>query len=71
MKAEFMELAELSEASSFALNCLRNQHTSGRGALAPILTRFGGKLGAWRSDWEALVASQRRLTSTAEQKTAA
>jgi hypothetical protein len=65
---EFMPLDELSAASTYAPNSLRNQHASGRGPLAPILTRFGGKLGCWRCDWDALVASQRRLKGTEKQR---
>ena len=51
---------ELEELTGFTANAVRVQSSTGRGALTPILTRFGNRLGVWLSDWEALAESQRR-----------
>jgi predicted DNA-binding transcriptional regulator AlpA len=60
-KSDFLPLRELAELTGLRPRTLYNQHHRGDGALSPILTKFGGRLGAWRSDWECWLASQRRL----------
>jgi hypothetical protein len=59
-QSDFMDLAELSQCSGLSQQTLYNQRHRG-GVLAPILTKFGGRIGAWRADWEVYKASQRRL----------
>jgi len=61
MQPDFIPAAELSKLTGYAPKSLYNQHSTGRGPLAPILTKFGMRLGAWRADYEAFVASQRKF----------
>jgi predicted DNA-binding transcriptional regulator AlpA len=58
---EFIPLVQLSELTGFAVTTLYNQHSSGKGVVAPILTRLGGRVGAWRPDYDQWVAMQRKL----------
>jgi hypothetical protein len=52
---------ELEALTGFTPGAVRTQHCTGRGALVPILTKFGDRLGIWEPDWNALVKSQRKL----------
>ena len=61
MKSSFMPVRELSQETNYAPKSIYNQHSRGRGALAPILVKVGGKLGVWRADYDIWVKSQRRL----------
>lgn len=61
----FIPVEELAKLSGYQKASIYDQHYKRRGALAPILTKFGGRLGAWRPDWERYVASQRRLPDAA------
>jgi predicted DNA-binding transcriptional regulator AlpA len=61
MKSDFIPAAELAQLTGRKLKTLYNEHSTGRGPLAPILTKFGMRLGAWRADYEAFVASQRKF----------
>lgn len=47
--------------TGFTPQSVRSQHSTKRGALVPILTRFGNRLGVWRADWIAFAESQRKL----------
>jgi hypothetical protein len=58
---DFLVGEDLAELTTYSLQSLYNQKKSGVGPLAGILTKFGGKFGAWRADYEALIDSQRRL----------
>jgi hypothetical protein len=72
MSSDFIPVSELARLTCVPLKSLYNEHSSGRGALAPILTKIGGRLGCWRADYDLWVASQRRLRSPApEQRPAA
>ena len=59
-KNEFVPLLELAELSGLAPRTIYNQRHRG-GHLASILTKFGGRVGCWRADWEQYKAAQRRL----------
>lgn len=61
----FIPVDELSRLSGYSRASLYDQKYKGRGALAAILVKFGGRLGCWRSDWAAYVAAQRRLPDAA------
>lgn len=61
MQADFIPAAELSKLTGRSLKTIYNEHSTGRGPLAPILTKFGDRLGVWRADYEAFVASQRKF----------
>lgn len=52
---------ELTELTGVPRRTLYNQHSTRTGALAPILTKFGGRLGAWRADYEVWKDAQRKL----------
>jgi hypothetical protein len=54
---------ELEAITRFSPSSVRTQHSTGRGALVPVLTKFGDRLGVWSSDWDAFVNSQRKLRS--------
>jgi hypothetical protein len=71
IEPDFLPLAILSQLTGYATSGLRNQHYSGKGPLAGILTRLGSKVGAWRPDYEAWRDAQRRLKSASEQRPAA
>ena len=55
---------ELEALTGFTPVSVRTQHCTQRGALVPILTKFGDRLGVWSADWEALTRLQRRLPDT-------
>jgi hypothetical protein len=61
LEPDFIPVRRLAELTGFKPKSLYNQHSSGVGPLAEILTRLGSKVGAWRPDYEAFVATQRRL----------
>ena len=64
-KLTVLEAAELSKLTGLAVKTIYNQRgrCKDRGALAPILTKLGGRVGCWRADYDVFVASQRRLVS--------
>ena len=59
--SDFMLMPELSRCTARAVKTLYDDHYTGRGELAPILTKLGGRLGCWREDYEAFKQSRRRL----------
>jgi hypothetical protein len=59
--SDFMRLLELAERSGFKQRSIRNQYHGEDGVLKPILTKFGGRLGCWRADWEKFVAQRQKL----------
>jgi hypothetical protein len=61
MQRQFIRVEPLGEIFDLKPGTLYNSHASGRGPLAEIITKFGGRVGAWRDDVEAYIASQRRL----------
>ena len=61
MSSDFIFVSELSKRTGLPGGSIYNQHSSGRGALAPILVKLGGRLGCWREDYEAFKQSRRRL----------
>lgn len=59
---DFIPAAELARLTGLKLNSIWNCHQTGKGPLAEILVTLGTRrVGAWRADYEAWVASQRRL----------
>jgi hypothetical protein len=62
---DFIPVARLSELTTIERKSLYNSHSSGRGPLAEILCKLGGRLGAWRCDYEEYVAIKRRLKDAA------
>jgi hypothetical protein len=71
MASDFISLSELSRLIGYSPQTLRNWHCSGTGPLAGILTKISpGKLGCWRSDYEAWRGTQFKLRP-AEQPQAA
>jgi predicted DNA-binding transcriptional regulator AlpA len=70
--ADFIPVEQLSQLTSLAVNTLYGQYQRKRGPLAGILCKLGNRrLGCWRADYDLWVASQRRLKSPTEQRTAA
>lgn len=61
IEADFIPAPEFSQVSHFSLSSIYAQNKTKRGPVAHLLTRFGGKLGVWRSDWETFKASQVKL----------
>lgn len=64
----FLDIHALSELTSFTPRTIYNQHNSGKGVLVPILTKMGGRLGAWRQDFEAWVQTQRKFRPADDQQ---
>ena len=58
---DFISAAELAELTGFTLKTVYHQHSTQTGALVPILSKLGRRLGAWREDYDAWRAQQRRL----------
>jgi len=56
---------ELEALTGFSPGSVRTQHSTGRGALVSILTKFGDRLGVWEADWHELANSQRKLKGAA------
>ena len=54
---------ELKALTGFSAASVRTQHSTQRGALVPILTKFGNALGVWEADWHELANSQRKFKS--------
>lgn len=63
--SDFILAPDLAALTGTKVKSLYQQRWSGKGDLAPILTKFNGRLGAWRADYDALVASRRRLRDSA------
>jgi hypothetical protein len=63
VKSDFMSIDEIAAATTFSPKSLYNQHSSGSGAFACLLTKIGGRVGCWRSDYELWIAAQRRITA--------
>lgn len=70
MTPDFLPVPELAKLTGFAAKGIYNQHSSGTGPLVPILAKVGGRLGAWRADYEIWRDSQRRLKAPTEQSAA-
>ncbi|HEY0941904.1 MAG TPA: hypothetical protein VGE08_17560 [Steroidobacter sp.] len=64
MQSDFIPAQELSKLTGRSLKTIYNEHSTGKGPLAPILTKFGDRLGVWRADYEAFKASQRKLSES-------
>jgi hypothetical protein len=67
--SDFIGTEELSQLTGYTVNAIYAQHARKAGALAPILTKFGFKVGCWRADYEAFKQAGRRLPSTESQRT--
>jgi hypothetical protein len=63
--SDFVPVSELSKLTGRSLKTLQNDHSAGRGPLSKILTKFGGRLGCWRADYDAWIRSQRKLSDAA------
>jgi predicted DNA-binding transcriptional regulator AlpA len=61
MGTDFLSAAELAELTGFTVKTIYHRHSTQTGALAPILSKLGRRLGAWREDYDAWRAQQRRL----------
>ncbi len=65
VQADFLPVPELARLTGFGRKAIYNQHCAGKGPLVPILTKLGGRLGAWREDYEAWKVSQRKFKEAA------
>lgn len=61
---DFIPVLELSRRTGFSVGGLRNQLYSGKGPLAPILCRLGGRVGCWTADYKQWTDSQRKFVDT-------
>jgi hypothetical protein len=59
--SDWISSDELEALTGVDRRTLYNQHSTGKGALAPILTKLGGRLGVWRADYVLWRDAQRRL----------
>jgi predicted DNA-binding transcriptional regulator AlpA len=71
MQSDFIPASELAKLIGVSRKTILNSRCSGTGPLTPILTKVGGRLGAWRADYEQWRDSQRRLKPETEQRPAA
>jgi hypothetical protein len=55
---------DLEALTGFSPQSVRTQHSTGRGALVPILSKFGDRLGVWSADWDAFTDAQRKLSQS-------
>lgn len=67
MQSDFILAVELSERTAKSIKSIYNEHSAGRGPLAPILCKLGGRLGCWRSDYENWLETQQRLPPASKQ----
>lgn len=58
---DWIPAEQLERLTNVRLKTQYNQHSSGTGALAPILTKLGGRLGCWRSDYDVWRDAQLKL----------
>lgn len=59
---DFLLLPELVRRTGFQAKTFYNSHHNGTGPFAEILVKLGGRLGAWRADYDLFIARQRKLT---------
>jgi len=52
---------ELEALTGFSAHSVRTQHCTQRGALVPILCKFGDRIGIWESDWREFTDAQRKF----------
>lgn len=60
---DFIGVTELAELTGFAPRTIYFQHSTQHGALVPILSKLGRKLGAWRHDYEVWRDGQQKLSA--------
>jgi predicted DNA-binding transcriptional regulator AlpA len=60
-ESDFISATELAHLTGFARKSLYTWHSANSGPLVPILTKIGGRLGAWRHDYEAWKNAQRKM----------
>jgi len=58
---DFLSVVQLAELTGFTPKTIYHQNSTRHGALVPILCKLGRRLGAWRADYAAWVAQQRKL----------
>ena len=63
---DFIPATELAQLTGFAIKSIYHQHCTRRGALVPILSKMGSRLGCWRADYNTWKASQRKLPDTVQ-----
>lgn len=59
--ARFIPLAELALLRGCKPKTIQNEFSGGRGPMKDILTKLGGRVGAWSPDYDAWVARQRNV----------
>lgn len=64
MDSDFIPAPELAKLTGRKLKTIYDDRYRGAGPLSSILTKFGGRVGAWRKDYDAFVEQQRRLPDT-------
>jgi predicted DNA-binding transcriptional regulator AlpA len=62
---DFIPVAELARLTGYSRKVFYNSHCAGAGPLAEILTKLGGRLGSWRTDYEVWRDRQRKLRDAA------
>lgn len=60
---DFIPVDRLCHLTGYRLKTLYIAHSLGKGPLVPILTKLGGRLGAWRADYELWRDAQRKITA--------
>ena len=69
-KSDFIPLSELTQLTGLSKKTLYNVSSSGRGPMAEILSKLGGRLGSWRQDYELWRDAQRKLPSAPQRDAA-
>jgi predicted DNA-binding transcriptional regulator AlpA len=60
-QSDFISATELAVLTGFKRKSIYLWNCAGTGPLKPILVKVGGRLGAWRSDYEAWRDAQLKL----------
>lgn len=63
MGEDFISVAELALLTGFTKKTIYFQHSTQTGALAPILSKLGRRLGCWKNDYDQWKAAQYKLPS--------
>lgn len=64
-QVDFIPASELARLTGRKLKTIYDDHARHAGPLATILTKFGGRVGVWRKDYEAFIERQRKLRDAA------
>ena len=68
---DFIGAAELARLTGYSRKRLYHMHATGNGPLGHVLTKLGSRVGVWAADYQALLASWRKLPPTVPEQVSA